>query len=315
MNDLPIIELDGMKSIFISLILILLILTSGCAEKKEKVNLSIVQEQDIRVNDTAIKVAIASVVSPKESHVYYEEMIRYISKELGGPVKIIQRRSYKEVNDLVKNHEIDLAFVCSGAYIEGRSDFGMKLLVAPQLYGKTTYNSYIIVPVNSTYNSMLELRGRRFAFSDPLSNSGKLYPTYRLSLMNETPESFFGKDEKGRDNYFFTYSHDSSIIAVAEQLAEGAAVDSLVFEYMKETKPEIISKVRVIETSPDFGIPPVVVPEDIDPFLEQRLKNIFLKMNKDDEGRRILSRIRIERFVEINDSAYDSVREMRNKIR
>ena len=315
MNDLPIIELDGMKSIFISLILILLILTSGCAEKKEKVNLSIVQEQDIRVNDTAIKVAIASVVSPKESHVYYEEMIRYISKELGGPVKIIQRRSYKEVNDLVKNHEIDLAFVCSGAYIEGRSDFGMKLLVAPQLYGKTTYNSYIIVPVNSTYNSMLELRGRRFAFSDPLSNSGKLYPTYRLSLMNETPESFFGKDEKGRDNYFFTYSHDSSIIAVAEQLAEGAAVDSLVFEYMKETKPEIISKVRVIETSPDFGIPPVVVPEDIDPFLEQRLKNIFLKMYKDDEGRRILSRIRIERFVEINDSAYDSVREMRNKIR
>ena len=315
MNDLPIIELDGMKSIFISFALVLLILTSGCAEKKEKVNLSIVQEQDIRVNDTAIKVAIASVVSPKESHVYYEEMIRYISKELGGPVKIIQRRSYKEVNDLVKNHEIDLAFVCSGAYIEGKSDFGMKLLVAPQLYGKTTYNSYIIVPVNSTYNSMLELRGRRFAFSDPLSNSGKLYPTYRLSLMNETPESFFGKDEKGRDNYFFTYSHDSSIIAVAEQLAEGAAVDSLVFEYMKETKPEIISKVRVIETSPDFGIPPVVVPEDIDPFLEQRLKNIFLKMYKDDEGRRILSRIRIERFVEINDSAYDSVREMRNKIR
>ena len=92
-------------------------------------------------------------------------------------------------------------------------------------------------------------------------------------------------------------------------------MDSLVFEYMKETKPEIISKVRVIETSPDFGIPPVVVPEDIDPFLEQRLKNIFLKMYKDDEGRRILSRIRIERFVEINDSAYDSVREMRNKIR
>src|SRR3990172_13238688 len=96
-----------MKSIFISLILILLILTSGCAEKKEKVNLSIVQEQDIRVNDTAIKVAIASVVSPKESHVYYEEMIRYISKELGGSVMMIQRRSYKEANDLVKNHEMD----------------------------------------------------------------------------------------------------------------------------------------------------------------------------------------------------------------
>lgn len=90
------------------------------------------------------------------------------------------------------------------------------------------------------------MRGKRFAFSDPLSNSGKLYPTYRLSLINETTESFFGLDENGRNNSFFTYSHDNSIIAVAEQVADGAAVDSLVYEYMRITKPEIISKTKII---------------------------------------------------------------------
>lgn len=301
-----------MKNVYLAiLILIMFALTSGCVQKQEKLDLSIVQELDAGGNDTAVKVAIASVVSPKESYIYYEEMIQYISKKLGGPVKIVQKRSYQEVNDLIKNNEIDFAFVCSGAYIDGHSEFGMKLLVAPEMYGETTYRSYIIVPKNSNYTELLELRGKKFAFSDPLSNSGKLYPTYRLALINETPESFFGVDEKGKNNSFFTYSHDKSIIAVAEGIADGAAVDSLIYEYMKETKPEVISKTKIIEISPPFGIPPVVVPKDVNPFLEKRLADIFLNMNKDEEGMKILSKIKIDRFIYINDTAYDSVREMR----
>jgi len=301
-----------MKNIFI--IFILLALTSGCVEKQEKVNLSIVSPSDAVTNDTAVKVAIASVVSPKESYAYYEDMIQYISRKLGGPVKIVQKRSYAEVNDLIRNNEIDFAFVCGGAYIDGNSEFGMKLLVAPKMYGRTTYHSYIIVPKNSNYTHLTDLRGKKFAFSDPLSNSGKLYPEFRLALINETPASFFGMDEKGRYNYFYTYSHDNSIIAVAEGLADGAAVDSLVYEYMKDTKPEIISKTRIIEISPPFGIPPVVVPKEINPFLEQRLKEIFINMDKDEEGMRILSSIKIDKFVNIEDNAYDSIREMRKRV-
>ncbi len=304
-----------MKPVYPVIFILLALTLTGCIENQEKVNLGIVQEPNTTKNDTAVKVAIASVVSPKESYAYYEEMIQYISKKLGGPVKIVQKRSYQEVNDLIKNHEIDFAFVCSGAYIDGHSEFGMKLLVAPEMYGKTTYHSYIIVPKNSNYTELLELRGKKFAFSDPLSNSGKLYPTYRLALINETPESFFGVDEKGKNNSFFTYSHDKSIITVAEGIADGAAVDSLIYEYMKTTKPEIISKTKIIEISPPFGIPPVLVPKDINPFLEQRLRDIFLNMDKDEEGRKILSKIMIDRFVNINDNAYDSVREMRKRVK
>lgn len=301
---------------FVVFILIIIAsISPGCIEKQAKVNLSIVQEPDATADESAVNVAIASVVSPKESYAYYEELIQYISRKLGGPVKIVQRRGYREVNDLIKNKEIDFAFVCSGAYIDGNSEFGMKLLVAPKMYGRTTYHSYIIVPKDSNYTNLLDLRGKRFAFSDPLSNSGKLYPTYRLALINETPESFFGTDEKGGNNSFFTYSHDNSIIAVAEQLADGAAVDSLIYEYMNETNPDVISKTKIIEVSPPFGIPPVVVSKDIDPFLEERLKDIFLKMDMDEEGKKILSKIMIDKFVNINDNAYDSIREMRKRVR
>jgi len=298
-----------------SLIFVLfIVLISGCVDKTEKIDLSVVEEPHKVINDTSVMVAIASVVSPKESYEYYEDMIQYISQKIGGSVKIVQRKSYKEINDLIKNNEIDFAFVCGGAYIDGNSEFGMKLLVAPVVNNNTTYNSYIIVQNESNYSYLADLRGKKFAFSDPLSNSGKLYPAYRLYLINETPDSFFGTDEQGKNNWFYTYSHDNSIIAVAEKLAEGAAVDSLVYEYMKETHPEIIAKTRIIEISPPFGIPPIVVSKDIDPFLEEKIKGIFLDMSNDDEGKRFLANVRIDRFTIINDSAYDSIREMRKHV-
>ncbi len=303
-----------MKYIFL-IILILIAATSGCIENHPKIDLGAGREPDIRENDTAIKVAIGSVISPKESYNYYEDMIQYVSRKIGGPVKIIQRRTYQEINDLIKNKEIDFAFICSGPYVEGNESFGLKLLVAPEMYGRTTYNSYIIVPKNSSYNNFSDLRGKKFAFTDPLSSSGMLYPSYRLALINETPASFFGVDEKGRNNSFFTYSHDYSIIAVAENLADGAAVNSLVYEYMKKTRPDVISKTRIIEVSQPFGNPPVVVSKDIDPFLEKRLRDILMNMDRDDEGRRILSSIMIDRFIIMNDDAYDPVREMRKIVK
>ncbi len=292
----------------------LLIVITGCIDKTEKINLSIVNEPENVSNEPSVKVAIASVVSPKESYVYYEDMIKYISGKLGGNVRIVQKKSYKEVNDLIKNNEIDFAFICSGAYVSGKSDSDMKLLVAPQVNGDTKYYSYIIVPANSNYTRFTELRGKKFAFTDPLSNTGKIYPEYLLSTINETPDSFFGIDENGKNNFFIAYSHDNSIIAVAEQLADGAAVHSLVYDYMKITKPEIVAKTRIIEISPPFGTPPVVVSNDIDPFLEEKLKYIFLNMNQDKEGMKILSNIKIDKFVIINDSSYDSIREMRINI-
>ncbi|MCX9082647.1 MAG: phosphate/phosphite/phosphonate ABC transporter substrate-binding protein [Candidatus Methanoperedens sp.] len=301
-----------MKYAFLLFCMVLLI--AGCVDKTEKIDLNIVQEPKTIMNDSSVKVAIASVVSPKESYEYYEDMIRYISRSLGGNVKIIQRRSYQEINDLIKKNEIDFAFVCGGAYIDGNSKFGMKILVAPVINGNTTYRSYIIVRNNSNYTNLSDLRDKKFAFSDPLSNSGKLYPTYRLYLMNETPGSFFDVDEQGKNNSFFTYSHDNSIIAVAEKIADGAAVDSLVYDYMKETNPEIIAKTRIIEISPPFGIPPIVVSKDINPFLEEKLRNIFLNMDKDEEGREVLARVKIEKFVNLGNNAYDSIREMRKRV-
>lgn len=248
-----------------------------------------------------LRVAIAAVISPKGTLESYSPFLKYLESKLNRPVELIQRRTYLEINDLIERGEVDVAFVCTSAYVQGHDTFGMELLVAPQVKGKTTYNSMLIVPADSTAQSMRDLRGKVFAFTDPISLTGRVYPTYLVQQLGFTPEEFFART-------FFTYSHDEAIRAVASGVADGAAVDSLVFDFTLTRDASLKDKVRVIHQSPDFGIPPVVVSPFTRPQVKAELQALLLGMADDAAAQEALAAIEIDRFVLIDDSAYDGVR-------
>lgn len=250
-----------------------------------------------------LRVAVAAVISPKGTVESYAPFLSYLEEKLNRPVELIQKRTYLEVNDLIEHGEVDVAFVCTSAYIQGHDTFGMELLAAPQVNNKTIYNSYLIVPAESKAQSMSDLRGKVFAFTDPISLSGRVYPTYLVQKLGFTPEEFFGRT-------FYTYSHDEAIRAVASGVADGAAVDSLVYEYAVARDPSLAEKVKVIHRSPDFGIPPVVVSPFTRPQVKADLQTLLLAMAEDPASSEALASIGVERFVLIDDSAYDSVRSL-----
>ena len=294
-----------MKKIF--LLLIALWLTSCTAipqtEIAGTVNLKDLQPLPTPegYKEVPLRVAVAAVISPKGTVESYSPFLSYLEKKLNRPVELIQRRTYLEINDLIEHGAVDFAFVCTSAYIQGHDTFGMELLVAPQVGGKTTYNSYLIVPASSNAQSMADLRGKVFAFTDPISLSGRVYPTYLVRQLGSTPEAFFART-------FYTYSHDEAIRAVASGIADGANVDSLVYEYTLARDPSLAEKVKVIQRSPNFGIPPVVVSPLIRPQVKAELQSLFLEMADDPAAGDALASIGVERFVLIDDSAYDSVR-------
>lgn len=154
---------------------------------------------------------------------------------------------------------------------------------------------------------MADLRGKVFAFTDPISLSGRVYPTHLVQQLNATPEEFFART-------LFTYSHDEAIRAVASGVADGAAVDSLVYELALIRDPSLKDKIRLIHTSPDFGIPPVVASPFTRPQVRTELETLLLNMADDPAAQEALSAIEIERFVLIDDSAYDDVRLLTNDI-
>ena len=250
-----------------------------------------------------LRVAIAAIISPEGTVESYAPLLAYLAERLERPVEVEQRRTYAEVNELIKTGEVDLAFVCTSAYIAGRQEFEMQLLVAPIVHGETFYRSQLIVPANSAATSIEDHRGKVFAFTDPMSFTGRVYPTYLLQQIGTTPAEFFRRT-------FFTYSHDDAIMAVANSLADGAAVDSLVLDFALARDPELGAKLQIIHTSPPFGIPPVVVGPDIRPQLRVELESVFLSMHESPEGLSALQALDIERFTLVAPELYDVVEDI-----
>ena len=250
-----------------------------------------------------LKVAVAAIISPKETFAYYRQLLDYIGQKLGHEIQFIQRKTYGEINELLAKGQIDLAFICSGPYVVGKEKHGFELLATPEVQNSHFYHSYLIVNKNSDFQDLSDLRGHVFAFTDPDSNTGKLVPTYWLSLMNEQPETFFSKT-------IYTYSHDNAILAVAKGLVDGAAVDGLIWEYYHRKNPVFTSETRIIRKSEPYGIPPLVASKSLSIELKTKIRHELFDMHIDPKGRHILSELMIDRFVNPRDEWYDSIRKI-----
>ncbi len=251
-----------------------------------------------------IKIGVAAMISPKETMKYYKQLIDYVASKIGSPVDMVSRENYDEMDKLLEKGDVSIAFVCAGPYVKDHEKFGAELLVAPQSYGKPFYHAYIIVHKDSPITDLAGLKGKRFAFTDPKSNTGKLVPTYMVAKeFNTTTEKFFSEIQ-------YTKSHDKSIYAVATKITDGASVDSLIYDYIAKKSPLYTSETKIIRKSPPYGIPPIVVRKDIDPKLKEKVKNIFLNMHNDPAGKAILDGIMVDKFIVPKDSDYNSVREM-----
>ncbi len=258
-------------------------------------------------NSKDVYIAIASMTSPKETLTFYHDLINYISDKVGYPIYIKQKKTYEEVNILLENGEVDFAFICSGAFADEYKKRKIKLLVAPQINQKTSYNAYIIANKEAGIVRFEEFENKSFAFTDPLSNTGRLYPLWKINRIETTASEFFMKT-------IYTYGHDISIQMVNRDIIDGASVHGLIYEYLALNEPEKVENIVVIEKSEDFGMPPVVTPSSLDKQTFEMYQKVFLNIHKDSLGKEILNRLNIDEFVIVGDSIYSSVFELKEYI-
>ena len=291
---------------WIALVIILLVSCSKDAEYKQ-VDFS--QKMDAsnpveKKNDRpTLRVAVAAMISPKETAIYYRELIDYLAAKIDHNVELIQRKTYLEVNELLAKRRIDLAFICTGPYVSGADRYGIEAVATPIVRGKPFYHSYLIVNKDSALQSLTDLKGKDFAFTDPESNTGALVPRYWLRQLGAEPETFFR-------NFTYTYSHDNAIMAVAKNLVDGAAVDGHMWEYYQQRNAFYSSKTRIIKKSEPFGSPPLVVSRALDPSMKIVLTKMILSMHEDPEGQRILRELMIDHFASPDPEWYAPVKAM-----
>jgi phosphonate transport system substrate-binding protein len=295
----------------------LLLLNSCYFNKKGEnkvLNVSIISKSDSIYNmqqkqrKPTLRVIVSSMISPKETRIYYQDLFTYISKKLDYNIEFLQRKTYKEVNDLLIANKVDLAIICSGAYIDKSVEGEIEILAVPVVDGKAFYQSFIIVNKDSKIKTFTELKNKKFAFTDPISNTGTLYAKWFVKSLGENVDHYFS-------NTIYTYAHDISIQLVSKGIVDGASIDGLIFNYIKKHNPERIKNIRIIKKSQLFGIPPAVVPSNLNPKLKSELQELFLNINKDSLGKSILNKVLIDKFIKGKDSDYNTIRIMNNMLK
>ena len=134
----------------------LLLVTFGCGD-----DLSQEMKQPVRVDfqkvvknsvaelsetkRTIAKVAVAAMISPMTTYVFYKDLLNFVGERMNWEVQFVQKKTYAEVNEMLKQKDLDLAFVCSGPYVTGNSEFGLEIIAVPVSHGQKVYHSYFIV--------------------------------------------------------------------------------------------------------------------------------------------------------------------------
>lgn len=259
-----------------------------------------------RGDDRLVRFGLTAVVV-RENLGFFDRWRRYLELRLQRPVRFVQRRSYREIMELLATGELDFAWICGYPFVRRRDPEYLDLMAVPVFDGEPTYRSYVIVHRDSPHQSVADLAGKVFAYSDPDSNSGYLVPRSMLIAIGKQPDSVFRLS-------FFTYNHAETVEAVARRVADGGAVDSYVWEYLMRTRQAPVEMTRVIDRSESYGFPPLVARRSGDVELRRRMQNALLGMREDVDGRALLAELALDGFVEQDGSLYDGIRDLEQRM-
>lgn len=260
----------------------------------------------VRAEEAPVRIGLTPVFLDDQMS-FLSQWRRWLEVKLGRTVVFVQRGSYREVMDLLRAGKLDFAWVCGYPYVLHRQE--LKLVAVPLWRGGPYYQSYLIVPADDTRTTTLvDLRGKVFAYSDPDSNSGYLYPRYLLTTQGENPANFFSRS-------FFTWAHRKVVEAVGIALADGGAVDGYVWETLAESHPDLTRATRVIERSPPLGYPPFVARADIQTAELARFRTVLLEMAADPQGMDLLHRLRLDGFTPGQPELFDEIARMAARVR
>lgn len=241
-----------------------------------------------------------------DQHALLAEWAAYLEARLSRPVEFVQRDRYRDTMDLLQQKKVEFAWICDYPYLMMNKE--LRLVAVALNEGKPTYRSYLIVPAaDATTRSVNDLKGSVFAYADPHSNTGYLVPRFEIKRSGQDPAHFFKRT-------FFTWSHRKAIDAVAVGLAQGAAVDSFVWDALNKVRPEVTAKTRIAWQSEEYGFPPVVAQRDVPEADFAMVQRVLMDMSEDVQGRRLLERLKLNGFIAGSPQLYQSVAEMMRQL-
>jgi len=254
-----------------------------------------------------IKMAFVPSLDTGKITLSAERLAKELEKRTGYTIEVTVPVSYAAVIEAMGAGRVDVAWFAPLSYVLASSKYGAKVLLITERDGHTDYSGIILARKDGPVKRIEDLKGRRFAFGDPLSTSGTLYPKQLLKAHGIDPDTDITP--------IFAGGHDKAIIALYNGQVDGCSCysgyGSDARDRVKSTIPDIKEKTIIIGRTAKIPNDNVAVSADLPDEVARKLKQALLDISASPDGREMLMEVaEIDGLREVDDSVYDSVRKM-----
>jgi len=236
----------------------------------------------------------------------FEPVANFVGEQLGVEAELYTATDYSGIIEAMRSGEADVAWLGPLSYVLASQRANAEA-IAVQLTeegsDKPTYKSFIITQADSDVQSLEDLRGKTFAFVDPTSTSGNLFPRQGFEEAGMDPDEDLAEAT-------FAGGHDASALAVANGDVDAGAVASNTYESMVAEGVIEEGQVRIIWESDPIPESPIAVRGDMPAEAKSRIKEVFVGMKPEDVGKEEISPDGAIGYVEAEDSDYDVIRDL-----
>jgi phosphonate transport system substrate-binding protein len=232
----------------------------------------------------------------------YQPLADYLSDRLKMRIKLTILSRHGNIIDNFHAEKMDGAFFGSFTGAMTIKKLGVEPLARPiKLDGTSTYHGYIFVRKDSGIKGFKDMEAKSFAFVDKATTAGYIFPIayFRENGIKDL-KRYLG------DTYF-TGSHDEAVMAVLNREADIGAAKNTIYEEVLMENPKAMEELLILAESPKVPENGLSVRKDLGPALKKGIKETLLNMDKDEEGRKVLSKFRAQRFIETTEKDYEPV--------
>ncbi len=238
-----------------------------------------------------------------------QPIVEILQTQLGMEVRPFVATDYTGVVEALRVNKLDIAFLTPASYVLAKNEANVKVVLKSERKGSPFYYAAIITRADSGINTLGDLRGKTFAFGDPVSTSATVFPRKMFHEHGIDPVRDFKQ-------ILYSGGHDATVLAVLNGKVDAGATyanspdehDTAWMRYLKN--PQDVKKIRAIAFSEPSPADNLVINAQLDEGIAKKVETIFLELSRDPKGKKMLRDLyQIDGFVPATDKDYDSVRQ------
>ncbi|TAJ66856.1 phosphate/phosphite/phosphonate ABC transporter substrate-binding protein [Brevundimonas sp.] len=242
----------------------------------------------------------------------WQPLLDDMSKAIGVPVKPYFGSNYTVLVEAMRGNQTQVAWFSAKPAVEAIDRADAEVIARTvNKEGLDSYRSTLIVRSGSgiTLEQVLAC-GKRYDFGigDAQSTSGTLAPmAFLFNPRNIVPAECFKTVRSA--------NHQSNAFSVASGVLDVATSNTVNTVFMTKQNPQVAAQIQEIWQSPPIPESGILVREDLDPALKEKIRSFFLTYGQGDgveaqRQRQVLAGLEYSRFNAADDGYLNPIREM-----